>query len=419
MLEPELNSNNPPLRDIFVEKKSRAIFDLDKRIDALHIELDTLVLERQQHEHELEEYQSTIHPIQRVPPEIWGEVFLTFLSDDFGSKFDESSLSMTATPWVVSQVSQAWRDISMSFPKLWSTIRLIIDDEHPVPNHSILVEQIERAGSYRLSVSVFGRQKILSTDPLIQTLFNTSSRWCRFDLLIRRESCGLLSSIAGSLDHLESFALWLLVNGEMPKEALGIFEIQSLPRLASLGGTGESLLQLGLPLEQITQLSIDEPWDKLPMLLVSMPNLRDVSLYLKDPPASRMVIPICHNQIQRLRLINANYVPDFLDTQMMDLPALRVLEVDYPVRIVGFLERSEALLEELSIPQIVDDPLMLVKVMSGLKVLQVDVLDSEIVQFIISTPLPLLKYIKLTEESDMGDIESLKAARPLVHIWIE
>jgi len=91
---------------------------LDHEIRRLQKAMDHLTNERRRLEGLLNEYRSLTAPIRRIPPEMLSEIFLRCLVD--GSDI----LNVGEAPLLLSFVCSRWRTVTISTPRLWSTIRV-------------------------------------------------------------------------------------------------------------------------------------------------------------------------------------------------------------------------------------------------------------------------------------------------------
>ncbi|KAK0494585.1 hypothetical protein EDD18DRAFT_1175228, partial [Armillaria luteobubalina] len=100
-------------------------------------------------------YSSTLAPIRRLPSEILRAVFLEVQSslwnmdwnpwhdDEYSDKAwgvspDLETLDFSRGPWKLSHVCGAWRDVVLSYPRLWSDIALYYGTNPPALQAMIL-----------------------------------------------------------------------------------------------------------------------------------------------------------------------------------------------------------------------------------------------------------------------------------------
>ena len=121
-----LNTNEPPsdiesLR-LTLANKLEKIGDLDAHIQEVRQQLRELLLQRWLIRHQADKYKTVLHPIRRIPVEVFQNIFL-FCADKIRG-FTPNSLDPTSTTWTIPRVSGAWRAIALSFPRLWANIHI-------------------------------------------------------------------------------------------------------------------------------------------------------------------------------------------------------------------------------------------------------------------------------------------------------
>ncbi|KAJ7590028.1 hypothetical protein C8J56DRAFT_859543 [Mycena floridula] len=300
--------------------------------------LDEQALKRR----EAQEYRTILHPIRRLPAEILSEIFLDIIDEDLenlaGFQNDRfmSSLDPSAMHWVLSLVSAYWRSVIITFPRLWSTIRLTprilgtelqpfldgevetnagedreeekasaeeksvagetsekveIDEREKRKSldldyysqlqwtSSRLSIQLERSASCQLRVSVviFKPKMNLEQHSVLQMILPTSSRWTALLLLTTTIPTTFLSSLKGSLPSLS--VLHVLIPAW--PEALPDFA-ESVPMLTTLAGHPRFLTQFKVPFSQITHYSTSSLMDydccQLISLFQKLPNLETLDI---------------------------------------------------------------------------------------------------------------------------------------------
>ncbi|RDB24794.1 DSC E3 ubiquitin ligase complex subunit 3 [Hypsizygus marmoreus] len=85
--------------------------------------------------------------IQGLPPELWGEIFIQSLPNDGCTLCSNTSVSL-----VFSQVSNSWRAISLSLPRLWSSFKVVLSKCYPTPSLSFIQLWLDRSASRPLSL---------------------------------------------------------------------------------------------------------------------------------------------------------------------------------------------------------------------------------------------------------------------------
>ncbi|KAJ7584092.1 hypothetical protein C8J56DRAFT_730652, partial [Mycena floridula] len=90
-------------------------------IDKLRKALDVLESRQAVAKEALRPQKGISHPLRRVPAELLREIFrvTACIERDFDSSLQMGKLGF---PWNISHVCQRWREISISYPALWSVI---------------------------------------------------------------------------------------------------------------------------------------------------------------------------------------------------------------------------------------------------------------------------------------------------------
>ncbi|KAF8915121.1 hypothetical protein CPB85DRAFT_455491 [Mucidula mucida] len=154
-----------------------------------------------------------LHPIRALPQEIIREVFLwsAFSWNDQAMDGIHDSLYHLRPQWVFSQVCRRWRDITLSFPRFWSTLYLNLGgpayvDPSTVPRSiSRLATYLDRSGKQRLDVGIILPSPLLASEfsHLGPVLRASTARWARWKLDASFEFLDIFSSCQfGSLTHL-------------------------------------------------------------------------------------------------------------------------------------------------------------------------------------------------------------------------
>lgn len=154
-----------------------------------------------------------------MPDDILREIFLSCIEEDVDKINVPSSLDPRGSPWCLAKVSSRWRAVALSFPRLWSTIRITVastadaqDVKASLRRETHLAIQLHRSASYRLLVCL--RLSIDDSDDksaiphsLLRTLVSTSPRWRFLSLNIPLAAVGANSSIKGFLQSLTTLRL--------------------------------------------------------------------------------------------------------------------------------------------------------------------------------------------------------------------
>ncbi|TFK35006.1 hypothetical protein BDQ12DRAFT_737864 [Crucibulum laeve] len=138
--------------------------------------------------------------IHSLPVELLSDIFLHYLriKDDSNSpSYLSAHKFSTATPFTLSHVSHTWREITLNYPLLWSSIAIVNPSHWQIP---LIRLWIENSGSCPLSISFtqisydtsalcdldfdilspsnpIARQDIEATDTIMALLVTSSHRW--------------------------------------------------------------------------------------------------------------------------------------------------------------------------------------------------------------------------------------------------
>ncbi|PBK61437.1 hypothetical protein ARMSODRAFT_841936, partial [Armillaria solidipes] len=120
-----LHSNDPlpeveeaDLRQL-VDESHSALAALDQQIIEARQALDSLIQKQQIAQSDIEDAKKLLHPMRSIPDDVLTEIFLDCVARTFESP---DSLDLRKCPWSLSYVSRRWRDLSLSLPRLWTSI---------------------------------------------------------------------------------------------------------------------------------------------------------------------------------------------------------------------------------------------------------------------------------------------------------
>ncbi|KAJ7704175.1 hypothetical protein B0H16DRAFT_1638072 [Mycena metata] len=185
--------------------------NLDDEIARLQKALDELAAERAKLVGHVEAHLALISPARRLPPDLLGEVFVACLP-----KHRNCAMSATEAPVLLGRVCSSWRTISLSTPRLWSSLHIAEPtwqyDLANVPRTFVeqkLVQRIEaakawliRSGQCPLSISL--QSSWLRDSPsdtpehIIPTLLSFASRWACLDLSIPSSALLAMSQLTAA-----------------------------------------------------------------------------------------------------------------------------------------------------------------------------------------------------------------------------
>ncbi|PBK94348.1 hypothetical protein ARMGADRAFT_90786 [Armillaria gallica] len=187
-----LSQNDPPLEmersDIHetITSGATAVSLLDERISEAQRILATFISEREQVLSCIDDARTLLHPIRTINDDILQEIFSWCVYDweDIMScrHSYHDSLGRLEPPWTLSHVSHRWRTISLSSPRLWTSVILNFSaySDLMIPHRNILFKfglQLERSRGCDLSVSLSSGLAGIGNHPILAMLDTSSSRW--------------------------------------------------------------------------------------------------------------------------------------------------------------------------------------------------------------------------------------------------
>ncbi|KAK0437364.1 hypothetical protein EV421DRAFT_1715219 [Armillaria borealis] len=129
-----LSQNDPPLEmeraniHETITSGTTAVYLLNERILETQRILDAFISEREQVLSCINDARTLLHPIRTINDDILREIFLWCVYDweDIVSCHHQyhDSLGRLEPPWTLSHVSHRWRTISLSSPRLWTSVIL-------------------------------------------------------------------------------------------------------------------------------------------------------------------------------------------------------------------------------------------------------------------------------------------------------
>ncbi|KAJ8084891.1 hypothetical protein PM082_003668 [Marasmius tenuissimus] len=153
--------------DISVQKHEEAALRARERSNRMKLALRSL--------------KNTLSPTFRLPIEVLATVFERCVDcDTAGSIFSQDSM-----PWVLAKVCRRWRDVVLSTPSLWSTVRLYSRDTRVSQSNQLLMLQLWLERSQLLPLSCLAELRectdITHGIAILDLLLAQSSRWINID----------------------------------------------------------------------------------------------------------------------------------------------------------------------------------------------------------------------------------------------
>ncbi|KAJ7589713.1 hypothetical protein C8J56DRAFT_38917 [Mycena floridula] len=160
-----------------------------KRLEVVQRELKALSAEKAKLKRSIEDDKAIVRPSRRVHRDILEKIFLLFVNEDLTKDREVSSLSAASfMPWRLAQVSKGWREIALTYPRLWSTIRISNDNNSLSAwqkKNYMLGLQLRRSGDHLLQVSISSTTRAAQDCPLIHIILPTSFRWRKLSAVLQ------------------------------------------------------------------------------------------------------------------------------------------------------------------------------------------------------------------------------------------
>ncbi|KAJ7147719.1 hypothetical protein C8R43DRAFT_1010485, partial [Mycena crocata] len=106
-----------------------------------------------------------LSPLQRMPPEVLGEIFSGTLSPASDAR-EHQKFQITDSPWILTHINRRWRVIAISNPSLWSRV-VISYRPHINPSrlYPIAMVQTHTARAQKLKIHFYGCQTSRTPGP--------------------------------------------------------------------------------------------------------------------------------------------------------------------------------------------------------------------------------------------------------------
>ncbi|SJL14826.1 uncharacterized protein ARMOST_18297 [Armillaria ostoyae] len=191
--DPLLEVEKADLREL-VHGSHSALAALDQQIIEAHQALDSLIQKRQTAQSDIKDAKILLHPIRSVPDDVLSEIFQHCAGIFLGSP---DSLDLCNCPWTLSYISRRWRDLSLSLPRLWTSITVDFRQYEALSMRTIVTRValiLERSMNMDLFVALWSKRTI-SDHPAFALLDLSARRWKRLAVCIP-QSC--LQALSGT-----------------------------------------------------------------------------------------------------------------------------------------------------------------------------------------------------------------------------
>lgn len=200
-----------------------------------------------------DEHAAMLSPLRRFPNEILSEVALQCLDGPLESG-RYTTLNTKDILWVLGQVCRSWRNAILSFPRVWSFIRITDEDIQPSNVKYAITELLRRSKDAPLFLEARVSDDQASTF-IIKALVRHSSRWCEATIRLPSDQLPHLNSVKGRLPALVNLTLLVDIDdddaGPRPRFDLDAFKVA--PALRSVVSWHDmEELPISLPWSQLT-----------------------------------------------------------------------------------------------------------------------------------------------------------------------
>lgn len=244
-----------------------------------------------------------------IPIDIWEEIFVRCLPSE------DPNHTACAAPLLLCQVCRAWRQLAISSPNLWSSMRVVVSLGEPRPHTALIAQWLERSGSLPLALSLYQTNEAegncIATGDVLEIFKQYIHRWQDIRLDLASPRChNQLGPYKRKAPLLEKFHMRSQRLDEIPEQdLLGMFE--EVPQLSMLSVSSIAALDYGadtnltIPWNQLTHVSIDFDMSigKVFLLLRKCHNLQKCNFGVKFEPDSLSPGMVIQTNLQSLQLM--------------------------------------------------------------------------------------------------------------------
>ncbi|KAJ7762482.1 hypothetical protein B0H16DRAFT_1368650 [Mycena metata] len=282
----------------FLVEPTLRLKNLDDEIADLQKAIDKLKAERDSVESFVDAHKALISPARRLPLDIIQEIFIACLPTH-----RNCVMSASEAPVLLGRICSSWRAISLSTPRLWSSLHIVDPAPHGDPIGASAVADrvtlrlattkmwLARSGHCPLSISLKvgfehsdDEQPLVTRSPFLQLLVQFAPRWQHIHLVtppaVLEQIRHLTDADVPMLESVTLDATFTMeddLNAPLEWESLGMLRGA---RISSFSFPGSHFVPEHLPLKwhQLTTLSMLGSWRTwLPVGLESEAILRALS----------------------------------------------------------------------------------------------------------------------------------------------
>ncbi|KAJ7500306.1 hypothetical protein B0H11DRAFT_804904 [Mycena galericulata] len=341
---------------------------LTQEIERLQSLLEELAKKRDHLNHFIDSHLALVSPARRLPDDVVREIFVAALPSDRNAIMSEEE-----APLLLSHISQSWRNLALSTPRLWTTLHIVIPAASSLQFYIPKLHQINgavetwlsRSRSLPVSISFIGPRPFGVSDEEISTSKEAD----------RSASFILIQTLVQFCTRWRS--IWFSTFDDSYLTPLAALSINDVPKLSFVAmetmnmDSGEtdwkSMLFLGTPsLRAVCLRFLDGArtspinWDALARLSIHYigetlamlrhcTNLETLNLTIGQNQAyGQTHAQPCHMaHLWRLSLTNAGGSGNVGFLQQLSAPKLRILEFqgpfDSPSPLLSLISLSDGL----------------------------------------------------------------------------
>ncbi|KAJ7582388.1 hypothetical protein C8J56DRAFT_1168319 [Mycena floridula] len=338
-----------------VDVRQREIQALQAQIALLKRTMQALESRQRLAEEGLRKNKAILHPIRALPTELLREIFRHCTKSQV-----PACPGIKRSPHNLSFVSQQWRQISITFPELWTTIVL----DHAKVSGAMIASMVNRSRFNRSTAALLDIKIGHGYNPSsLENLISSSRRWQTLKLETMYDGMPLLQPVKGRLDSLRELSLRVFPAEVDIPAALDFFELAPLLRKVELiDDCMDDYPAMILPWTTISSLTVR---GTSPMSLESLAlcqNLTILRLYTVHRHSTQQMRAMSFSKLRTLH-IGAAWAedPDIIASILNKLttPALETLDLRAPMgdpsdtAMTSLVRRSGCSLTELRLTNII------------------------------------------------------------------
>ncbi|KAJ7441969.1 hypothetical protein B0H11DRAFT_2292257 [Mycena galericulata] len=242
------------IHDLLVgpQKEAAALAQEVVRVQSL---LDELITKRDQLNAFIDAHLALVSPVRRLPDDVVREIFVAALPSDRNAIMSEDE-----APLLLSHISQGWRNLALSTPRLWSTLHIVTPPVSSLQSYIPKLHQINGAVVTWLSRSGTLPVSISLISPLLHSPRGASEE--DISALVEAARSASITLIQTLIEFCTRWrSIWFRISDDSYLTPLAALSVSDVPKLSSVG---------------MTMVSGETDWNSMSFL--GTPSLRAVSL---------------------------------------------------------------------------------------------------------------------------------------------